>query len=157
MRGRPRKSEDELKQNGTYRKDRHANRVTGTKEGKIPKAPDDFDAEHKAKWKEVCNLLKLSDQLMAQDSDAIRAYVENSIMARKAWALIIQEGMIVSTTVRDSVVERANPAFRVYQDCQKILKGLYDQFGFTPYARQRLKMKEPVKSDPIAELLAKRN
>ncbi len=146
---RPPKSTDELKASGTYRKHRHDGRIEGMadKLDAIPAHPAHFDKEHVAKWDEVCNNLLRFGILALQDLDAIQLYVETIIMQRKALKDINARGF--------EIKGRKNPSFNVYSDCEKIIKPLREQFGFTPRSRQSIKVKkeDTKKQDPILALL----
>jgi P27 family predicted phage terminase small subunit len=138
--GRPPKDTATLKAQGTYRDDRHAKRLEVKPVDAMPPAPDDFNEEHSAKWAEVCGLLFRAGILSEQDGHAIRTYVENTILARRAWEALSRDGMVIMVETKQGEKAVTNPWFRVYQDCQKILKPLMEQFGFTPRARMGLKL-----------------
>ena len=153
---------------GTYRKDRDAARL----ENNLPKfdgqlePPKHFDAPHCARFHECCRLMKEAGVLQPQDFDAIVLYVENQILAAEAWAEIRKNGMTIQVpiTTRDKKVVGhkpvTNPAFKQYQDCQKILKPLMEQFAFTPRARMGIKVdpadRKPKEDSPVMKLLKTR-
>ena len=161
MRGGDRKSKsiNELKAQGTYRADRHANRVKATPAADIAAPPDRFDKAHVAKWYEVCKHLKDFEILAVQDYDSIVTYVETTLMQRNAIIDVQQNGMSIEVETKFGTVTRVNPAWTVYKECEAIIKPLREQFGFTPRARQGIKVKEaePDKKDPLAALLSKFN
>ena len=150
------KSTEALKATGTLRPDRHANRLTAPSSDAIPSPPGDFDADHRAKWIEVCGHLQAFDILATQDQDSIRQYVMSVILQRKAWDDVCARGQtIIQETSGGGATERVNPSWRVYCDCDKIIKPLREQFGFTPKARQGIqtKPKEVTKVDPMMEIM----
>lgn len=135
---------------GTSRKDRDAGRVEDnlpTFEGELMPPPH-FDAQHKARFKECCRLMKEAGVLQPMDYDAIVLYVENQIMAANAWNDIQENGITLQVPIMSKDGEVAgykpitNPAFRQYQDCQKVIKPLMEQFAFTPRARMSIKVKD---------------
>lgn len=143
---RPTKSDAELKASGTFRADRHKNRAKAETVDALP-PPEHFDDEHTSKWHEVCGHLRAFDILANQDVDSIKQYVMAVILQRKAWDDIIARGQTIN--------DRVNPSWRVYCDCDKIIKPLREQFGFTPRSRQgiQVKPKETKKADPLAAIL----
>lgn len=149
--GRPPKSNKELKESGTYRPDRHADRLTAPPLDGVPPPPAHFDSEHVAKWNEVCGWLIKFEIMALQDFDSIKLYVETELVQRKAWKSVHEKGQIIETKHGPKL----NPAWRVYTDCDKILKPLREKFGFSPRDRQSLHLKkeEKKKVDPILALL----
>jgi len=107
------------------------------------------------KWEEVCGHLRAFDILANQDVDSIKQYVMAVILQRKAWDDIIERGQTIVIQTEKGVNERVNPSWRVYCDCDKIIKPLREQFGFTPRSRQgiQVKPKETKKADPLAAIL----
>ena len=151
MKGGDRKSKSikELKEAGTYRKDRHANRLEMHVKpiSDIPSPPEDFDTEHVEKWYKVCGGLKDLGLLQAQDLDAIEHYVRLSFVARNSLAEYLKCPIIK---------DRVNPAWRVYNDAMKEYGKLMDKFGFNPRARQGIKVEVEDNNDvedPIAKIL----
>ena len=111
----------------------------------IPPAPKGFDPEQSAKWFEVCTLLFEAGLLARQDLDAVRTYVETEIIQRRAFRQVAEEGGVVSGGDFDKI----HPAFLLYERCDKILKPLREQFGFTPRARQSINIKPPEEQEDI--------
>ena len=142
MKGRPSKSDAELKASGTFRPDRHQHRAKADKVDSLP-TPEGFDSEHLAKWEEVCDHLRAFEILAKQDSDSVMTYVVAIIMQRKAWAESLKGG----DGVKDAVL--------IFEKMEKIIKPLREQFGFTPKARQGIqtKPKEVTKVDPMMEIM----
>jgi len=151
---RPTKSDAELKASGTFRADRHKNRAKAEIIDHLP-PPEHFDEEHQMKWEEVCGHLRAFDILANQDVDSIKQYVMAVILQRKAWDDIIERGQTIVIQTEKGENERVNPSWRVYCDCDKIIKPLREQFGFTPRSRQgiQVKPKETKKADPLAAIL----
>lgn len=160
------KPETEKKLNGTYRPSRHGGRMethTKTVES-IPPAPLHFDERHAQKWDECCKLMLDAGVLANMDLDAVSLYVENWFMAADAYEDLRANGMTVwvekynKEGKLESKRPMTNPAFRQYQDCQKILTPLMQQFGFTPKSRMSIRLDAPKtkKESPILALLSKR-
>lgn len=142
------KSTEEKRKQGTSRPDRDADRVENIVAtlDHIPPSPRHFAGRHKKKWEEVCRLLSEVRVLAAQDVDAVTLYVENWFLASDAYKDLKENGMSIKVFEEKEdgrqVLKKVfpNPAFRQYQDCQKILKPLLEHFGFTPKSRQALKV-----------------
>lgn len=129
---------------GTSRADRDAGRVETIVKpvSQVPPAPKHFDRRHVAKWKECCKLLIESNVLALHDTDAIQFYVETWFLAADAYEDIKEAGMTSVVETKRGTIKMTNPSVRQYQDCQKILKPLMEQFGFTPKARMSLKVEK---------------
>lgn len=140
---------------GTSRADRDSGRVETIVKpiNQAPPAPKTFDRRHSAKWKECCNLLIASGVLALHDTDAIRLYVETWFLAATAYEDVVSSGMVTVVETKAGAVRVANPSFRQYQDCQKILKPLMEQFGFTPKSRMGLKVERKT-DQPQSAVLA---
>lgn len=156
MKGGDRKSktEAELKASGTFRADRHANRLKAPTTKEYP-PPELFDKEHLEKWNEVCGHLSDFDILAEQDFDSIKTYVEAVILQRKALKDVAENGMSIEEETKAGPITKISPAWRIYMDCEKVIKPLREQFGFTPRARQsiQVKPKKETKADPMAAIL----
>lgn len=148
MRGGDRKSKssEQHKADGTYRKDRHEKRIITSSVEKID-PPDYFAGEHLAKWNEVVENLRSFGILATQDRDSIETYVSSIIMQKQAWKQVMESGFEIDGY--------PNPAIKIYQNLEGIIKPLREQFGFTPRARQGMqtKQKEAEKTDPILAFL----
>ncbi len=152
------KSKEELKANGTYRPAYHANRLEVAPVSDMPPPPPHFDEKHRAKWDEICGQLFAAGIIAKQDYDAIVVYVENWLMAAEAFADIQKNGMTLWADSAGGSKPFTNPAFRQYMECQKIIKPLFDQFGFTPRARMGMKVEpKKEKTDPVADLMKAMN
>ena len=147
--GRPRKSESELQMAGTFRKDRHANRLTAATVSEIPPAPKDFDAEHAEYWTETCELLRLNGILTKTDPHSIREYTVLSILQKQMFAVIKSEGVILRVDNGRGETVKSNPAVEAYTKLSGLRMSLMDRFGFSPKARQGLKTEQvaPEKSE----------
>ena len=150
MKGRKPKTNQEHEQAGTLRPHRHINRLSAPALPDIPEPQKDFDAEHAAKWYEVCGYLKDFEILAKQDAHAIRTYVESHVTATRSYRELLTMGTYIETEHGP----RLHPLWRVYQDARKMEKALYDQFAFTPRARMAIKVDRDDKppADPAAFL-----
>ena len=150
MKGRPPKSEAKHKEAGTFRNDRHGNRLKADSTTDNLQPPAHFTLEQVAKWNEVTEHLKSFGILAKQDADSIATYVESILLQRMVFLELQQTG------VHDG--EKTSAAFRVYRDLENIIKPLREQFAFTPRARQSVHVKpvDTKKVDPILEILSKK-
>lgn len=128
------KSTAELMRDGTFRRDRHADRLTLPTVDAIP-PPADFDVEHAEAWHKFCALLRANGMLTTADRYAIRTFVEAERTAAHAYAILMEEGFILDG--------RKHPAHLVYADAVKTMRAMFDQFGLTPRARLALKADKP--------------
>lgn len=130
------KSLAEKRLKGTYEKGRHADVLEAHVKpvSDIPPPPSDFDNRHASKWNEVCGLIKEAGVLAKMDGDAVAMYVQNWFMANDAWGEISREGFVLDG--------KKNPACTVYNEAQKTVRQLGESFGFTPRARQSLKVQD---------------
>lgn len=141
MRGRPPKTIEQHKADGTYQPVRHAKRLKIPTITEAPPPPADFDAAHKAAWSVFCETLKQHNVLTGADHYAIRTFVEAEVTAKTTYAILVKEKFI-----QDG---RKHPLHMVYAEAVKTMRALYDQFGLTPRARMGLKVesgKQPEKS-----------
>jgi len=147
--GHNKKSNARHEKDGTLNTTKHTKPVVDVKPvDAIPPAPDFFDNEHREKWQEVCGLLFEAGILARQDMDAVRTYVQTTILQSRAW----QFGLINGIEVDEK--GRLSAAFLAFERCDKILKPLREQFGFTPRSRQSINLAPPVEQeDPIMALL----
>lgn len=149
------KSTKQLKLDGTFRKDRHSDRLENKVQTltKIPPSPDHFDERHRAKWIAVCEECLQLGTLTTADLDTVRTYVETFYTAADALKNLTEHGHIIQTeTAAGMVIPRANPAWRIYTDSQRILTQLSDRLGFSPKARLHIKV-DPTdkdKDDPLS-------
>lgn len=134
MKGRPPKTTEQHKQQGTYQPVRHANRLTLPTLDETPLPPDDFDKAHADLWIEFCETLKASGVLTKSDHYAIRTFVESAITAKATYAILLADGFMLEG--------RKHPLHMVYAEAIKTMRALYDQFGLTPRARMGLKVEK---------------
>lgn len=150
---RPAKRKSELIEQGTFRKDRHADRIELSVLKQIPPPPSDFDAEHSKEWERVCRLLIFNAEIMTQvDVESVRAYCELSVMCRKLWRNILEKGNTFQ--VKDGPI-KANPAVEQYTKIYGLLFRMYERFAFDPRSRQALKVesgKSKEADDPLLTL-----
>jgi len=114
-----------------------------------------FDKDHKKKFDAVVGILTKEGAFPATDYDLVCAYVENWMMARRAYSELLSAGMTIPKETATGVVYVTNPAFRQYQDCTKIIVQISDKFGFNPRARMGIKEDKTKENevDPFADLL----
>ena len=139
---------------GTSRSDRDAGRVETIVKpvSQLPPSPKHFDRRQTAKWKECCRLLMAANVLADHDLDAITLYVENWFLAADAYQDLKERGTTFTMETPTGPKIISNPSFRQYQDCQKILKPLMAEFGFTPKARMSLKVEKKQEKQQSAVL-----
>ncbi len=150
MKGRRPKSIEEHKAHGTYRKDRHANRLTVAPLTEIPEPPQDFAPVLREHWRETCEKLIGMGILTAMDLDAVKAYCQWWEIARQAHKEMTGQ-MVVQA---QSGASKPSPALAVYCTAAKNLQWYWEQFGFTPRSRQSIQTAPPDEPrDIIMEIL----
>lgn len=152
MRGRKRLSEEDLALKGTKRADRHDNRLKVEPLEKMPAPPDDLTDAAQKVWVSTCLKLLRLKILSEQDTDLIEQYAIAVVTARDAAYDIHENGFSLEN---DKGTRYTNPAVATLKQAQSIIMAVSDRFGFSPYARQKLKAGpgEKKKVDPLAELL----
>lgn len=155
--GQNRKSTKQLKDEGTFRKDRHGDKIELSLLKGVPLPPEDFDLEHRKEWERVCRLLIYNAEIMTQvDVDSVRKYCELSIFTRKLFANLVEKGTTYEVTEgAGKGTIRANPAFEQYSKACGLMFRLFERFAFDPRSRQALKMIEPKSKeadDPLLNL-----
>jgi P27 family predicted phage terminase small subunit len=154
MKGRKRLPEEELKARGTKRPDRHGNRLEAEPLDTLPPAPSGLTKEGKAVWVETCQKLIALKILSDQDRDVIEQYCIAVVTARKAARDIEENGYSLEN---DKGGRYTNPALAALKQSWATMLSISDRFGFSPYARQKLKAetKSKEKQDPLAALFGK--
>lgn len=139
MRGRPPKTTEQHKADGTYQPVRHAKRLNLPAISEAPPPPADFDEAHKIAWVAFCETMKQHGILTGADHYAIRTFVESEVTAKTTYAILLAEGFM-----QDG---RKHPLHMVYAEAVKTMRALYDQFGLTPRSRMNLKVEKPKQED----------
>jgi P27 family predicted phage terminase small subunit len=154
MKGRKRLPEEELKARGTKRPDRHDNRLEAEPLDQIPPPPSGLTKEGKAVWVDTCQKLIALKILSDQDRDVIEQYCIAVVTARKAARDIEENGYSLEN---DKGGRYTNPALAALKQSWATMLSISDRFGFSPYARQKLKAetKSKEKQDPLAALFGK--
>ena len=148
------KSIKDLKSGGTYRPDRHANRLESRAEPltKIPAAPSHFDERKKQKWVQTCETLLGLGTLTAADVDVVAQYCEAFFLCADSMAALSKDGHILEVTTAAGITKPViNPAWRQWVDAQKVVQALGDRLGLNPKARMSIKTDPaPEKEDPLS-------
>lgn len=148
----PAKTTEQHKRDGTYRKDRHAQRLEAQPADGIPAPPSTFDKRHAAKWYEVCTRLKKMGILATADVDTIQVYCTAYFDLQDAEETLKQEGKYLHS---DNGTARVHPAWRVKNDALKTLRQLSAALGFSPLDRTRVnaQAEKEEKEDPFFSIL----
>lgn len=158
MRGRKRLSDAELATRGTRQKVRHDNRLEAEPLEEMPAPPESLTDEGKQVWVDTCAKLLALKILSEQDTDIIEQYCIAVVTARQAAEDIALNGY---SLMNDKGNRYANPANAALKQAWATMLAISDRFGFSPYARQKLKADttKKEKTDPLAELMggAKKN
>jgi phage terminase small subunit len=139
MKGRPPKTTEKHKADGTYQPVRHAHRLTAPLVEGIPDPPADFDAEHRKRWAEVATILRDQNILTFPDTESLKLYVELDIIRGKAHRAYSKSG------------DKAD--WLIYRDAVQQMMRLQTDFGFTPRSRMAMKVEKPKPQTSILELM----
>lgn len=135
--GRPRKTDEQKKLEGTFRKDRSsAGSLTFTSVSKIPPAPEGFDDVAKAVWQTICTeLIKLG---IMQSIDIFNIQIICNEMSIY-WKCMKQMGNMYTVDTGTGST-KVNPLYTTASQALNNANRLAAQYGFTPTARMKLKM-----------------
>lgn len=150
MKGRPPKSETELKARGTFEKSKHGDRAPIVPLDGIPPAPAEFDAEAVGWWNHFCADIQKASVLAEQHLNAVRLMAELMCDRRKLNDDIKANGFTFHT---DGGMIKQNPAFSLRKQVDDQLIRLYEQFGFTLRSGMTIKAPEKPKTSLILEMM----
>ena len=146
------KTTEQHKLTGTYRKDRHENRVKLKEVDGVPPSP--FEDEYRtSRWVHYCELMKETHHLTQRHLDAIEVMCKLDADWLVADADVRKNGI---TFVSKGGQIKANPAVGIKLNIQSQIIRMYEQFGMTP--RSSMNMKVPADQgkkapDPLEEVL----
>lgn len=132
------KPTNEHQKTGTFRPDRHGNRVDSQTPGieTKPPPPAHFDARHVSEWDKVCGHVVDMGVMAAPDVYLLEIYVSNWFIWQDAAMEVRQKG---STIQNDEGRTVKNPAVLVMAEAWKVLSVVSGLFGFSPRGRMGLK------------------
>lgn len=151
--GRKPKATDTLRAQGTYRKDRHHDRVDPN--NPLPKSPVDWlTVEEKEVWAKWYEYLQRNDILKETDEVAFGLLCKIFTRVQKlAEALPGTEHFVIDhESDAGSVVKKRNPMYDVLSDSENKLLRLLTEFGMTPVSRAKVKSAIKEKKNPIGAL-----
>lgn len=140
-----------LKQ-ATYRADRHEGKGVTNGLKKPPPPPKDLPEAAREIWKAEVGELFEATVIAAKDLPVLRDLVMQVMYMRQAEADLKTNGLTIKADLKAGQKLVTNPAWRIYQDAQKIVLQIRKEFGCTPLSGQRMTMPEPPKPDPLADL-----
>jgi len=151
--GRKPKATDTLKAQGTFRKDRHQDRVEPN--FSLPESPVDWlTAEEKAVWSKWYGYLQRNDILKETDEVAFGMLCKVFVRVQKLTGVLPGPDDFVIDHESDagSVVKKRNPMYDVLSDSENKLLRLLTEFGMTPVSRAKVKSAIKEKKNPIGAL-----
>ena len=147
--GRQPKSTEKHIADGTFKKPRHAARVSLPILEIYPDAPEDFDEQHREKWNWLCNHLHTAGLLTASDLEVMRIYVCASVTETNEYRLIQKEGTVIDLNGKPI----RNPHCITWNDAVNQMRHLFVELGLSPSARMRMKVEKPKDDiDPLENL-----
>lgn len=152
MKGRPRTSDEEKKNKGTFQPIRAENQSDIVPLSRMPVVPDWICDEGKGIWREYGPNLLRKGLLSEQDLFSFETLCHNWGMYKK---LIIEmaKGNDTPTIVQPNGIEGINPKLKAAHECLKIGNELAKHFGLTPATRKLVPAKKDEVSDPVGDLL----
>ncbi len=154
--GRPRKTDQQKKLEGTFRKDRSAgNTISYTAITKVPDAPDEFDDVAKGVWKTICAELIKTGIMEAIDIYNIQVICINMSIYHKCLNKMGDQ-FVVDTGTGST---KTNPLFTTANQALTMANQLAAKYGFSPTDRMKLKLtgtNEKPKGNPALDLINKK-
>jgi P27 family predicted phage terminase small subunit len=160
-RGRPRKSDNDLKKEGTYRKDRHAGKsmkpMPGTMITALPSPPDWLDDLGQKEWERLISLLDKAKMLASTDLGMLTmlcnewsCYISAVLEIRDTGRFYktMNNGLVTSTQI--------HPLHTISQQHLKAYIGMCNEFGLSPASRAKVPHEAPEKEETrVSKLLRK--
>lgn len=150
MKGRPPKTDAQLRANGTFEKSKHADRVDIKPIEGIPPAPADLDAESARWWNHFCADIQKTSILAEQHLNAVRLMSTLMRDRRELDDELRKNGFTFTT---EGGLIKQNPAFSLRKQIDDQLIRLYEQFGFTLRSGMTIKAPEKKPKSSILELM----
>jgi P27 family predicted phage terminase small subunit len=135
------KSTQELKITGTYREDRHADRVEGKSPKEIPAAPAHLSKEEAQIFEEVATLMMENESLAELDYNAVEQYSVQLNIFRKAKKELEKNknGYVVPHTNKAGATNMIpSPWLTILKTSQDALIKLNAKLGLTPVDRNKV-------------------
>lgn len=141
------KSASDHKKAGTFRGDRHADRIGDsiTPIKHLPDPPEYFDKRHQEVWKRVCKGIVDMGAMAEPDTFQIEIFVTHWFIWKDAMADVQKNGYTVMVEVAAGMRSTTNPALAVMSDSAKICASIADKFGFSAKARMGIKVADASK------------
>lgn len=149
----------ELQKDGTFREDRHGNRVESISKPlqNLPDPPAYFDKKHKDFWTKTCKGIHEMGILNQVDVEDIEIYVINWFIWKDASQSLIKEGIMITVETEKGIRQIKNPAEIVMRNSERTIIAIGDKFGFNPRARMGIKTEQKKDIDPFEMFLKKNN
>lgn len=128
------RSNEEHRQAGTYRDDRHAPAKLAP--SKPPEPPKHLSKEAKKKWKEVAAELARQGLFTSLDIDAVAGFVETWCVWRQAKDTVAAEG----STYRHGELIKTHPAVVIMQTTARELQVWLNMLGLSQAGRKRMRI-----------------
>ena len=153
-RGRPSKETALLKKQGTYRNDRHADRIVPKEE--LSKKPVDWlTKEEKKVWNKWYPVLQKNGMLKETDDVAFGLLCKTFQRVKELSESFSTTDDFVMEYVSDvgSLVKKVDPRYTILEKAEQNLLRLLTEFGLTPVARNKVKSAVRENEDPFDKLM----
>lgn len=118
----------------------------------VPVCPSENPAVREV-WNYVTDQLKKMRCITMADRDPLLAYCEAVVQHRIASEMLAKDGLLIQGAHTRLV---SHPAVRIQRDSATAIRAFGTEFGFTPSARSRVKVKDqqPAQEQGAARLLS---
>lgn len=146
------KTIEKHKKDGTYRPERHGNKVETKPMQTVPKPPSTLPEGAKAYWKAICQELISRSLLQSKDLMAIEVLASTHYFAVTCAQIVDKEGVVLVMPGREGDVTRKHPALAGFLDAQVKLLTLYGRFGLTVIDGQKIAAVDQETDNPDDDL-----
>ena len=124
-----------------------------------PEIPRGLDAAARREWRRIVPELLDLGVLSTVDGAALGAYCSAYSLWIKADKAIQRKGLLLEEPIFDKRGEvvgtktKRNPAVGISTEAMKVMKSFLIEFGLTPAARTKVKVKPQTEEDPLEAIL----
>jgi P27 family predicted phage terminase small subunit len=137
------------------RRDSRLNRAAPKPRSNRPVMPADMSDDAKRVWRRKMWDMGQTGVLTIADEDTFRAYCETVDRYRQGAVALAASGPLVVDLHHGGMLVK-NPLHQVVRDDALLMRALARELGFTPAAREGLKMSEAESDDPTEKWLKDR-
>lgn len=147
--GRNHKPLAQHKLEGTFRKERHENKLYLDAYKVAPKPPSNLGAEGNKEWQRIASVLVQNQILTPMDIKALEFYCMQFDIIYDCYEDIKQKG-VTAKGYNDNIVK--NPAWQTMKEAIELTNKIAAKFGLNPVDRMKITVK-PQEEDELEKLL----